>query len=125
MSSDINETNHKPLPLPFSLMPQILLTSLFLSLFLVVSNQLLVSDQVNAKATDLRGYVDVSQKDFEVTKSVLVKDVLYSCQDIIFYCLCMLFLWMRCFLHILMAMMLCIMAKFSLLTDIEVRNIIA
>ena len=91
----------------------------------MVSNQLLVSDPVNAKETDLCGYVEVSQKDFEVTKSVLVKDVLYSCQDIIFYCLCMLFLWMRWFLHILMAMMLCIMAKFSLLTDIEVRNIIA
>ena len=91
----------------------------------MVLNQLLVPDPVNAKEVALRGDVDGSQEDFEVTKSALVKDVLYVFQDIIFYCLCLIFIWLRWFLQIHMAVMLCKMEKVYLLMDIEVRNIIA
>ena len=42
----------------------------------------------------LHGYVEVSQEDSEVTESALVKDILYAYHDIIFYCVCLLFIWL-------------------------------
>ena len=55
---------------------------------------ILSKDLVNAKAVALCEYDEVSQEEFEVTESAIVKDILYAYHDIIFYCLCLLFLWL-------------------------------
>ena len=43
---------------------------------------ILSKDPVNSKVTNLHEYDEVSQEEFEVIESALVKDVLYSCHGI-------------------------------------------